>query len=261
MNADPRFQPARRELEEWAARGLALQRPNGLLAYTLFGDWREGNLVRPPTQGPVAFDEHNRQLLDFKYETFLLEHDWASVFANSTVEGTPFTEMAVNFRTPFDHCCFEMVISGKHVCFVTSFENPNYRASAYVRTSHGWLQPPLKTDAFDILSRVVWAQFHAIGVALDAAIAEREVVRVPERRNRERLERGKPAFFDYHIVNLARQSRVAPLPHENADDEGRKVRLHFRRGHWRHLANHKTWIRWTLVGDPDLGFIEKHYRL
>jgi hypothetical protein len=33
------------------------------------------------------------------------------------------------------------------------------------------------------------------------------------------------------------------------------------RGHWRHYERHKTWIKWTLVGDPDLGFVDKHYRL
>jgi hypothetical protein len=41
----------------------------------------------------------------------------------------------------------------------------------------------------------------------------------------------------------------------------RSPRLHFRRRHWRHFVNHKTWIKWTLVGDPDLGFIDKDYRL
>jgi hypothetical protein len=30
---------------------------------------------------------------------------------------------------------------------------------------------------------------------------------------------------------------------------------------WRHFVSHKTWIKWTLVGDPDLGFIDKEYRL
>jgi hypothetical protein len=38
-------------------------------------------------------------------------------------------------------------------------------------------------------------------------------------------------------------------------------RLHFRRGHYRHYPNHKLWIRWCLVGNPDLGFIDADYRL
>lgn len=36
---------------------------------------------------------------------------------------------------------------------------------------------------------------------------------------------------------------------------------HIDRAIWRRFETHKTWIKWTLVGDPDLGFIEKHYRL
>lgn len=37
--------------------------------------------------------------------------------------------------------------------------------------------------------------------------------------------------------------------------------MHFRRGHWRHYQDHRTWIKWCLVGDPDLGFVDKHYKL
>lgn len=37
--------------------------------------------------------------------------------------------------------------------------------------------------------------------------------------------------------------------------------MHFVRGHWRHYEVSKTWIRWHLRGDPDLGFIDKEYRL
>ncbi len=41
----------------------------------------------------------------------------------------------------------------------------------------------------------------------------------------------------------------------------RRTRLHVVRGHWRHYEEHKTWIKWHLRGDPDLGFIQKHYSL
>lgn len=37
--------------------------------------------------------------------------------------------------------------------------------------------------------------------------------------------------------------------------------LHFRRGHWRHYGEYKTWIKWMLVGDPELGFVDKMYKL
>jgi hypothetical protein len=38
-------------------------------------------------------------------------------------------------------------------------------------------------------------------------------------------------------------------------------RLHFRRGHHRHYENYKLWIKWQLVGNPDIGFIDKDYKL
>lgn len=63
----------------------------------------------------------------------------------------------------------------------------------------------------------------------------------------------------HHVISLAnRRNRPAAL---GGDGSSRRRRLHFRRGHWRHFETHKTWIKWMLVGDPDLGFVEKEYRL
>jgi hypothetical protein len=39
-----------------------------------------------------------------------------------------------------------------------------------------------------------------------------------------------------------------------------RKRLHLRRGHWRHFATYRTWIKWMMVGNPDLGFVDKEYR-
>jgi hypothetical protein len=99
-------------------------------------------------------------------------------------------------------------------------------------------------------------------ISLEAKVAEIEVVRAPHKLNAARERRGKLPISDYHIINLARRQQVEPLPLEHKlEAHPRSPRLHFRRGHWRHFVNHKTWINWTLVGDPDLGFIDKHYRL
>lgn len=75
-----------------------------------------------------------------------------------------------------------------------------------------------------------------------------------ERNDCSRLHHLKDA-----IVDLARRHRIAN-PAEPSGNGSRK-RLHFRRGHWRHYESMKTWIRWCLAGDPDLGFIDKHYTL
>lgn len=62
-------------------------------------------------------------------------------------------------------------------------------------------------------------------------------------------------------VRLARRTRASAFPADHVGEERRSPRLHFVRGHWRRYANHKTWLKWFLRGDPDLGFIDKHYRL
>lgn len=75
-------------------------------------------------------------------------------------------------------------------------------------------------------------------------------------------------------VSLARRNRRAYGG--NGQDTGVHYRLHFRRGHWSHYSNpgageiqftdegylrSKSWINWMLVGDPDPGFVDKHYKL
>jgi hypothetical protein len=61
------------------------------------------------------------------------------------------------------------------------------------------------------------------------------------------------------MIDLAKRHRVA---HVGGASSGRhKKRLHFCRGHWRHYEKSKTWIRWCLKGDPDLGFVDAEYKL
>lgn len=83
--------------------------------------------------------------------------------------------------------------------------------------------------------------------------------------NRKRGQNGKPPISgESHVLtlNLASIRRVSKRPtgtHESP-------RLHWRRGHERVLHRGsefeaKTWVRRCLVGDPDLGFVSKDYRL
>lgn len=65
-------------------------------------------------------------------------------------------------------------------------------------------------------------------------------------------------LYEYRVVRLNRKPRTQSLP---ATALHAPKRLHFRRGHWRHYEGFKTWVRWCLVGNPDLGFIDKEYRI
>jgi hypothetical protein len=142
-----------------------------------------------------------------------------------------------------------------------------YVRSYFFNSSFGWVHLPLSREFESELPVFVARQLQAALIALDAAVALTTVTRQPEKLNRARQRRGQLPLYDYHVVSLANRTRPATLPDDPAtlpeESAGahRSPRLHFRRGHWRHFENFKTWINWTLVGDPDLGFIEKHYRL
>lgn len=104
---------------------------------------------------------------------------------------------------------------------------------------------------------VVSGQIKAACIALDAQVAEATTVREAHSRSGG----GSPQPLKaHHIVSLARRT-ARPASLGDGSGSGRRKRLHFRRGHWRHFEAHKTWIRWMLVGNPDLGFVEKEYRL
>jgi hypothetical protein len=105
------------------------------------------------------------------------------------------------------------------------------------------------------------AQIRAICIALDAEVATHTVVRAPHKLNVKRERDGKCPLFDYRVVSLSRRSRALGMPRSTLGQTPTRKRLHFRRGHWRHYAEFKTWVRWTLVGNPELGFIDHEYRL
>jgi hypothetical protein len=252
-------------LREWAANAR-LQKATGTKLHHLRAAVRPDNVMARPENyettaqlekifGTILHDRVN----GIKLHSFVVEHDWARAFENAE----DFTDDAP-IRLPFPACLFEFAISGRRVAVMAhEFRDDQYRLMASVETPVGWAFLNLYASPYIAPIRtLVQRQIRAICVALEAEIAETEVVRAPHKLNRAREKRGRQPINDYHVVRLARRSRVAPLPSSGSTEEpARRVRLHFRRGHWRHFETHKTWIKWTLVGDPDLGFIEKHYRL
>lgn len=260
---DSRFEPAKRELLNWVHSGLRLERASSTRFHHLIDDWKSGRLIRPSQSSLTdeeRFEVHNQQLLSPTYDIFVIQHDWARAFEGSQdfkVEAlSPY-----DFHLPYPNCCFEFVLSGKSVCLLSRFDYKNYGLAIFVNIGETWLQPPLRWQEFKPLASILDAQFRAIGIALEAQVAMTEVVRASAKLNRSRERSGRQRVNDYHVVKLARRSRPEPLPSSGEGGDRSGVRLHFRRGHWRHFEEHKTWIKWTLVGDPDLGFIEKHYSI
>lgn len=204
------------------------------------------------------------------YKTFLIQHDWAAAFANATdYEGG-------EYRLPADACLFEARINGRRIIADMSYLDGEIACFPFIELKEGWAL--LGTYIFDhgklkhfyhdpdspISDRKIieflGAQVRAICIGLEAEVAMTEAVRAPHKLNRARERVGKPPIFDHHIVRLANRRRLTPAE----PDPNREIihrRMHFVRGHWRHYGNHKTWIKWHLRGDPDLGFIDKEYRL
>jgi hypothetical protein len=214
--------------------------------------------------------------IDEEPTCFLIEHDWMAAFANATDLDDG------EFPLPFDCTAFEFRVSDHHVIVWMTRDT----SATFVEWGDTWILPSLcyqrdkngfpldmakerlrleKADWLDCsitLHLYLFNQIRAACIALDAAVATHELVRAPEKLNRKRLGKGAPPISDYHVIRLARRERATPLPVDLVDSEKRRSpRLHFARGHWRHYETHKTWIKWQLRGDPDLGFINKHYRL
>jgi hypothetical protein len=183
---------------------------------------------------------------------FVVRHDWAGAL------GPAIEAAGVGIALPFDSCIFEFMISGRCVivwAFQPEGEMP--KAVPFVETPGGWWCGGADSVTEGTPFHSAWLQIVAICVALDTEVATREVMRAPAALNKKRERNGKPLVKDFSIVDLARRHRVVGP----ATGTHRSPRLHFRRGHWRHYEDHKTWIRWTMVGDPDLGFVEKQYRV
>lgn len=204
--------------------------------------YKEGRLVKNPAP------TNNVQSILWLQHTFVVKHDWAGAFHEA--EG-----ITDDFNLPFDFCCFEFRIGGHTVIAVV---HDSYKATP----GFFWLVDDLwfcltfsvNSEVHDFLT----SQIRAICIALDAEVAVSSVVRAPHKLNQKRERKGQVPLSDYHVVDLARRHRVA---NPTAGHTGSKKRLHFRRGHWRHFEESKTWVKWCLVGDFDLGFIDKHYQL
>lgn len=179
-------------------------------------------------------------------QVFVLNDDWAAVVQD---EG--------HVELPAPHCAFEMEINGVPVVCIALQGEGVRCCQGFILAGGVWIATGKLGEESNLL---IYArkQMMAALVAIEAEVVEHTVIRQPIALNAKRAKAGKLPLYDFHVVNLARRHRVA-----NASDghSGRHVRLHFRRGHWRHYEDHKTWIRWQLVGDPALGVVGKEYRL
>jgi hypothetical protein len=193
-----------------------------------------------------------------RFQPFVVQHDWAKAFEGATdyADG--------QIKLPYDDCIFEFRISGKTVAIFASQNLAEViKVWPFVQFGEHWIisaemasldEAANGSDFFSLAAK----EIRAICIALDAEVAVHSVVRAPHALNVKRKNEGKIPIFDHHIVKLSDRHRASA---KRFGDTHKSPRLHFRRGHWRHFQTHKTWIKWMLVGDPELGFVDKEYRL
>lgn len=272
-NKRARITNASKKLDAWEEIDLIAREPK----LQKLGESCFHKLVEAINVGEVILPVEDKEALkdDFRWTpmptamVFVIQHDWGAAFQNAK----DFDEGG-QIRLPYDDAIFEFRISGHRVCCCVGAEDGVAAGFLfYIQTSVGWAlagyntiengEWSYHTEQTEICANIfnlIRLQVRAICIALDAEVAVTEIVRAPYKLNRKREKAGKIAIYDHHVVSLASRKKY-PVLVETAEDEHAKKRLHFVRGHWRHLPAHKVWIKWHLRGNPDLGFIEKEYRL
>jgi hypothetical protein len=210
---------------------------------------RANKLVRidDENNGEFALSTNQDALIFTLGQIFVVNHDWLSAFGDS-IDSVDNNE----FVLPYPHCIFEFRVNDRTIILSATDVDDEKGCISFVEAKDFWV------EIRGPICEFIWQQVRAICIALDAEIATHEVIRASLALNKKRESKGQPKLRDFHIVNLSRRSYAVGISH---NETGKRKRLHFRRGHWRHYETTKTWIKWTLVGSPDLGFVDKHYKL
>jgi hypothetical protein len=252
--ADPDARKAHAEMLAWLRGPLQLEKVHHSIAHRII-----------PSDLPV------------EAHVLLVNHNWGALLSNATISGPSGGQEAPTYRLPYPITVFEFFFTGgvHAVCVAmqnrediscsTHFRMPSkvwFKAETEVVYDHhgvlqnsGQLEGSPLVKAYDLITQNIFA----ITVMLEAEVAVATSVREAYKRNRERPIRKELPGMSHHIVVLAKRARTQRSDYPGEDR--RSPRLHFRRGHWRHFSSHRTWIKWQLVGNPDLGFIEKEYSL
>ena len=259
------------------------------LAYTLLDDL-QGALSKPT-------GSHLHQMLNSlqpQYasdwadcQVILVDYDVAGLFRETA---GPSDDEGEAPPLPFEKVAFELVIDGYPTIILRS-ENINGHDVMEIgrRGARGWELKTLvnkngawahifgsEAEKADFLSFIeeraaaeAWMRLsHEIVVAtcdaLSGDILQLGPQTVPSAKlNRRRTARGSVPLFAFHHLIVPKKARDQASRAGNKDTAG--VRQHLRRGHYHRFHRRegmvKHWLPAMWVGNPELGLIEKHYRL
>jgi hypothetical protein len=121
---------------------------------------------------------------------------------------------------------------------------------------------PLAAEPSDENPTLEWLSAKSLAALamMDSESVKLEAVTAPKFINAKRAAKGKPPLSDYTLVTID-MDRVRQDT-ERLGGTHASPRLHWRRGHRRHLPDGKaTWVRACLVGDPFAGTVSHDYQL
>ncbi len=196
-----------------------------------------------------------------KVPSIVVKHNWMAAIGEDLREKDGDTILVT---LPYPSVLFEFMVHGKCVIMLASEQTDGRIALLpYIEFEKDkWFVCSENDQDLMKLYDALREQIEAICVALTVKIADKEEVQPPAAVNKKRIKNNKPPLGSYHVVDLSKRFQDKKLRSgARSDDHGPKVRLHWRRRHIRHFKDGKPpiWIDWMLVGDIDLGFIDKHY--
>ena len=290
---------ALRELREWVdGQCYVLQKPEGSAWHKLIQAGHEQKVYGWDQGEKKTFSFWGKVDVVAQAQVFVVEHDWAKAFDKATdfhggEFNMPFEGCVFEFRISGRRVCAAtgpLSPTGQMTVFlfVGLKDGSWFTFGPYTPEA---MEPDHPDNKPWGLVGLVWGNIRAVCIALDAEVAVSDVKEAPRKLNAARAKKGLLPLKDYHVVSLTRRLRGERAPREPGAEPTHRKRLHFRRGHhrtyidgvehpctehvWQNRADvdrsgrqycgacavYRRWIKWMLVGNPDLGFIDKHYRL
>jgi hypothetical protein len=169
----------------------------------------------------------------------IINHDIHKAFEKEDLDS--------EYKLPYDQCVFELSLNNRHVCILMP------ERIAYVKYGDKWHK--INLHEYEHLEKYI----RAACIALECNIYEKHLIKTKDKVNTKRIQKGMSPFNDYYILTV--KQKECKYGEASISRDAKQKRLHFRRGHWRHYPTTKKWIKWQLVGNPDLGFIDKAYKI
>lgn len=218
-------------------------------------------------------------------QVILVGYDVARLFREKV------TSSGEGFLLPFDNTVFEFLVDGRPFLAMWSLlEGVNRLALLSRQDSGNWLAiqfndksgrwaltvqsaeeeaavkaaPAAERAAWNAWFQFAYEQIDAICTALEVGLFESVRKRVSPQLNADRARKGKLPLFGFHELRVPLDRRQ-PTHQRLSGEQNGSIRLHIRRRHSHRFHTRRGLVTKVLpamwVGNPDLGFVDKHYRL